>query len=146
MSEWKPENVPDNFYRVSVKALILNVARDGFLIIREDNGTWELPGGGLDFDEMPHDALKREIAEEMHLMVSNISERPVYFITGTKSRLGYWNVAVVYETELENLDFTPTEECEEIRFIGKNDKEWIKKANVGDNVRLLFDIADLKNH
>lgn len=40
--------IPDCFYRISIKALILNEARDKFLICQEDNGKWELPGGGLE--------------------------------------------------------------------------------------------------
>lgn len=146
MSEWKPENVPNCFYRVTVKGLILNKEKDKFLIMREDNGTWEIPGGGLDFGERPHIGLKREIAEEMHLEVTSIVEHPSYFLTGTKSRKGYWNVAIVYEAELENLDFTPTEECEEIKFIGKEDTGWLENARVGDNVTALFEVFDPKNH
>lgn len=43
-----PLNIPNCFYRVSVKALITN--NEGkFLLIRENVGKWELPGGGLDF-------------------------------------------------------------------------------------------------
>ena len=41
-------NIPNCYYRVSVKALITD--NEGkFLLIRENVGKWELPGGGLDF-------------------------------------------------------------------------------------------------
>ena len=40
--------IPDSFYRVSVKGLILDDSRR-FLLICSDNGHWDLPGGGLDF-------------------------------------------------------------------------------------------------
>jgi 8-oxo-dGTP diphosphatase len=43
-------NIPECFYRVSVKALILD-DKKRFLLIREGNGFWSLPGGGLDFGE-----------------------------------------------------------------------------------------------
>lgn len=57
-------HIPSCFYRVSIKALILDT--DGrFLLIKEDNGFWEFPGGGLDFGEEPADGLRREIHEEM---------------------------------------------------------------------------------
>jgi 8-oxo-dGTP pyrophosphatase MutT (NUDIX family) len=42
------ENIPNCFYRVSIKALVLD-EQGRFLLCREDNGKWELPGGGLDF-------------------------------------------------------------------------------------------------
>ena len=41
-------DIPECFYRISVKALVLNEARDRFLITQEEDGRWELPGGGLD--------------------------------------------------------------------------------------------------
>lgn len=56
----------DCFYRISVKALILD-SEKRFLLVREDNGFWELPGGGLDHGEEPHACLKRELFEEMGL-------------------------------------------------------------------------------
>lgn len=57
-------NIPNCFYRISIKALILD--KDGkFLLCRESDGRWELPGGGLDHGENPQDGLMREIKEEM---------------------------------------------------------------------------------
>ena len=146
MSEWTPENVPDNFYRVSVKALVLNETRDKFLIVEEEDGTWEVPGGGLDFGKTPHDDLAREITEEMGLEVRSVAEQPCYFTTKTKSAFGYWNVGVVYETELASLDFTPTDECLAIKFIGREDEEWLENTKVYGSVRALFKVFDPKHH
>lgn len=70
--------IPECFYRVSVKALICD-NQNRFLLVREDNGFWELPGGGLDFGESPIEGLKREIWEEMKLNTSYISAQPSYF-------------------------------------------------------------------
>lgn len=48
------------YYRVSVKGIVIN--EDGkILLSREDNGKWEMLGGGLDHDEDPIDGLRREI-------------------------------------------------------------------------------------
>ncbi len=44
--------IPNNFYRTSVKALILD-DKKRFLLLLEKKGLWELPGGGLDFGENP---------------------------------------------------------------------------------------------
>ena len=41
--------VPNAFYRVSAKALILNDTRDAFVISEEDDGKYDLPGGGIDW-------------------------------------------------------------------------------------------------
>jgi len=56
--------IPDCFYRLSIKALILN-EEGRFLLCRENIGQWELPGGGLEFGESPRDGIVREMKEEM---------------------------------------------------------------------------------
>ncbi|MBU1246192.1 MAG: NUDIX hydrolase, partial [Patescibacteria group bacterium] len=59
-------NIPNCFYRISIKALIVD-DKKRFLLVKEDNGTWDLPGGGLDFGEDAKSCLKREIKEETGL-------------------------------------------------------------------------------
>lgn len=111
--------LPECFYRVSVKALILNETRDKFLICKEDNGKWELPGGGLDWDMSPQDDLPREIKEEMGLEVVSIADRPSYFYTFAFERHLGRGANIIYETTVKNLDFTPSDECVEIAFVDK---------------------------
>ncbi len=55
---------PNTFYRVSVKALIRN--KDGkVLVLKENQDTWSLPGGGLDHGEDPKSGILRELKEEL---------------------------------------------------------------------------------
>jgi 8-oxo-dGTP diphosphatase len=112
--------IPDCFYRISVKALVLNEARDKFLICKKETGVWELPGGGLDWGMTPQEDLPREIEEEMNIKTTHIATHPSYFITGQTLRSKTWIANVIYETTLEHLDFTPSDECIEIRFINKD--------------------------
>jgi 8-oxo-dGTP pyrophosphatase MutT (NUDIX family) len=107
--------VPNCYYRVSIKALILDETRKKFLLVQEPDGRWELPGGGLDHGENIHEALKREIKEEMGLAVTSIGETPTYFFPA-KNKSGSPIINALYETTLESLDFTPTKECVAIRF------------------------------
>lgn len=59
----------------SVSAFILNKKNQVLLVKRSDidtflPGYWELPGGGVNENETPQEALKREIKEEVGLTVS----------------------------------------------------------------------------
>lgn len=113
------DTIPERFYRVSVKALILNEARDKFLICQEDNGKWELPGGGLDWGADIKSELTREIQEEMGLVTTWIADRPSYFFTFSFERSNGYGANVIYETTVADLDFTPSEECVEIAFVNR---------------------------
>jgi len=135
--------IPECFYRVSVKALVLNETRDKFLICKKENGTWELPGGGLEWGATPQEDLPREIKEEMELEVTKMADNPSYFITGKSLNRGIRFVNVLYEAELSGLDFTPSDECIEVRFVGKED---IKDLKVFPSVKELTEMLKFGNH
>lgn len=116
------KDVPQCFYRISIKALVLNENKDKFLVVKEETGKWELPGGGLEWGANIIEDLKREILEEMGLQVKNVLDNPSYFLT-FKDKNNVWKANVLYRTELENIDFTPSEECVEIQFVNKYDVE-----------------------
>lgn len=97
----KITNIPNHFYRVSIKALILD-GEKRFLLIFKDKGYWELPGGGLDYGEKPPACLTRELKEEMGLEVTDIGKQPAYFVTALDIN-GLWKCNVLYETKVKNL-------------------------------------------
>lgn len=125
--------IPKTFYRLSIKALILNESRDKFLVILEDNGWWELPGGGLDWPEKPEECLKREIKEEMGIDVTEINPNPSYFLVGENMK-GNRSVNIVLETKLKDLNFIPSNECVELKFVSP---EEVESMNAFRNVKEL---------
>lgn len=134
-------NIPDCFYRTSIKALILNDEKK-FLLCLEKNGRWELPGGGLDFGEKPHAGLRRELQEESGLEITFINERPAYFLTAPRVE-GGWKSDVIYETRVKNLNFTPSDECTEIRFFSK---EEAAQVELYPTIKEFIKIFDPRNH
>ncbi len=73
--------IPDCFYRVSIKALILD-EQGRFLLSREHDNRWDFPGGGYDHaDSSPRDALVRELREEMGVEILTMEDTPSYFTT-----------------------------------------------------------------
>ena len=131
------DTIPECFYRVSVKALVLNETRDSFLVVQEDSGWWELPGGGLEWGESVHKGLSREIMEEMGILTTSIADNPSYFLTFENERKSAWIANVLYETKLKNLDFTSSSECINVAYINK---ETIEGMQLTMNVQKLLEL------
>mgnify|MGYP001601095622 CR=1 FL=1 len=135
-------NITNCFYRMSVKALILDDEKR-FLLTLESGGLWDLPGGGLDFGEEPHACLAREIKEEMGLEVLYASKQPLYFFSSTQKDGKYWVCNVLYEAKVADLNFQPSDECIEARFFTK---EEALKENLFPNVKEFVKKYDPDSH
>lgn len=137
------DQIPNWFYRISAKALILNKDKK-FLLVREEKW-WELPWGWLEYGETPQEWIKRELLEEIWINVINVKEKPSYFITTQKDN--WVRISnVIYETQVNNdeiFNFKPSDECQEVRFFdaseAQNEKlfpnvmEFIKYFNVSNH-------------
>lgn len=108
-------DIPNTYYRISVKALVFNETRSGVLFAQEEDGVWELPGGGLEWGEDPQTCLRREILEETGIETTGIADHPSCFFP-FKTSGGIWKAHVIYEATIENLQFTPSKECVDLRF------------------------------
>ncbi|PIR46791.1 MAG: NUDIX hydrolase [Candidatus Vogelbacteria bacterium CG10_big_fil_rev_8_21_14_0_10_45_14] len=145
------EKIPDCFYRISVKALILDSGRTKFLLVKEDNGYWALPGGGLDWGENQEECIAREIKEEMGLDVLRVAKMPTYFITFQSdlsrhqelNRGDAWRANVIYDTEVSSLDFVPSEECVAVQFF---EPEEVKKLQAFHGVKIFASQFDPSKH
>lgn len=144
-------NFPDCFYRVTVKGLLV---RDEKLLVVEDyvGGpmVYELPGGGLDFEEDIREGFKREVLEEMGLEVTSIAEKPTYVwsVRRERARNMDWHYVLVlaYQFEVKNLEFKASDECRAIHFFSKEELEKNREA-VNDQMMpliKLFNPADFK--
>jgi len=129
------------FYRISVKALILDSDKR-FLLTQEDNGLWELPGGGLDFGEKPQAGLAREVKEEMGVTITYVADNPSYFLTD-KTKTGRPYANIIYVARISSLDFTPSAECVAVRFFTQKD---VMKEQVFPNVAIFAGMYNPNHH
>jgi 8-oxo-dGTP pyrophosphatase MutT (NUDIX family) len=67
------DKLPSTFYRVTVKGLVFD-DRQRLLVCVNDEGGYELPGGGLEYDETLEDCLRRELQEELGAELSKIGQ------------------------------------------------------------------------
>ena len=85
-------------FHITVKAIV--IYHQKILILKrvrpssDGLGYWELPGGGLEYGETPHEALIRELKEETGLDIKII--KPVY--TFTAIRPDYQTVGIGFLT------------------------------------------------
>jgi mutator protein MutT len=103
---------------ISVKGVLIHRGR--VLLLRNDRGEWELPGGRLDDGETPEDALIREIQEETGLSVSVTSLVDVWIFEVTP---GKKVLILEYACRLKGkLDVTISHE--------HNEHAWLPFANL----------------
>ena len=139
----KMDQIPNWFYRISAKALILNENKK-FLLVREEKW-WELPWWWLEYLETPQEWVKRELHEEMWINVVSVKENPSYFTTVKKDNW-VWISNIIYETQVdidEIFNFKPSNECLEVRFFDANEAQ---NEKLFPNVREFIKYFNPLNH
>lgn len=127
---------PNTFYRVSVKAIIRN-DKGEVLVVKEKGSAWSLPGGGIDHGETAHDALKRELYEEA-LIKSDFTERIVDTESMFINEKDSWLLWLVYEVNVENLDYGVGEDCDEVAFINPESLNGHAKIVLSRSEKLVY--------
>ena len=112
----KTSQFPDTFYRVSVKAIIRNKKGEVLVNKEGDFMTWSLPGGGWEHGETEHQALARELKEEVGLVEEFSSKLVTTAIFWMKSKSS-WLLWIVYEVSTSQTSFNISESSSEVRFI-----------------------------
>src|SRR3989338_803922 len=97
------------------------VERDGKILVLKRSAlddhlpeVWETPGGGVDREENPQEALKREILEETGLVVA--IGRPFNVFTFRKDT-GEFKVGITFLCQYESGEMKLSDEHSEYRFI-----------------------------
>lgn len=111
------------FYRVSLKVVVRD-DQGRVLVTGEQDGTYELPGGGWDHGESVETGLHREIKEELGVEVTRIGS-PLLVYKGRTDR-PHVMMRVAFEAELASHNFTfnqddPYETLTEARFVGREE-------------------------
>jgi 8-oxo-dGTP pyrophosphatase MutT (NUDIX family) len=114
-----------------------------FLLAKESNGKWELLGGGLDHGEEPMACLKREVHEETGLVVAYVSPTPKYFISSRRLNHETYTANVIYEIKLQDLNFTASDECQELRYFNVQEAQAVE---LFPNVAEFIKVFDPKLH
>lgn len=92
-------------------------------------GFWELPGGGLEYGETPHEALIRELKEETNLDIKIL--KPVY--TFTAIRPLYQTVGIGFLTIPTHDQVIISDEHTEYKFVHHNElKEYLDEKIYND--------------
>ncbi len=117
----------DKIFYIAVKAAIYHYGK--ILIVRRsseargDYGTWELPGGRLEFGESPEDALHRELREEVGMDVSVIK------------LISTWTFLKDEDTQLVGITYLcyPLEEEQEVTLSHEHtDFDWLTDNGTKD--------------
>lgn len=128
-------NIDNKMYRVSAKALVEE--RGKYLVVLEKKGVWELPGGGIEHGENAQETIKREVKEECGFDVAAVADAPQYMWTVFREKNNIWTMMLAYPTTLASMEFTPSEECVEFRFVTI---EEIRELPLHENIKKLPEI------
>jgi len=106
---------PSAFYRVSLKAIIRNEA-DEVLVVKENGSQWTLPGGGMDHGESVHEALKRELYEEV-LIDAPFSETLIDSESMYLEKKEAWLLWLVFKVEIKDFTYGLGADADEVAFM-----------------------------
>src|ERR1035437_9513884 len=104
--------MPDKYsHRVSIKALLFD-ENGKLMLIRDEDGRWDLPGGSMEHGENFEQTLKREIKEEMGVDCEILDPKP-FIVWSGQSTPEIWRVLIGFKTKLLSDKFIHSDEFTE---------------------------------
>jgi 8-oxo-dGTP pyrophosphatase MutT (NUDIX family) len=108
--------IPSTFYRVSVKALVFD-REDRVLALQNEDGSWELPGGGWEHGETLEQAMRREVREELGVEIDRIDMATIRPYVGHAAGGRYPWLKLAMVVELASHEFSSEAEMHVTRFV-----------------------------
>jgi 8-oxo-dGTP pyrophosphatase MutT (NUDIX family) len=94
--------LPSPYYRVTTRAIIFD-ERMRVLVLENDEGNYELPGGGWEHKESFEEGMRREIKEE--LGVNTLFVGGIWFQYRGKRRNRPWFLRLCAPVQVQSYDF-----------------------------------------
>jgi 8-oxo-dGTP pyrophosphatase MutT (NUDIX family) len=114
------QKVGHDYLLVPVTGAVVRDGKGRVLLVQHVDGPWQLPGGAIDPDESPEDAVRRECREEASIEISLVRIAGVFGGPGYRRRYSNGDevgiVATVYEAEI--VSGTPKPGDEETQAVG----------------------------
>ncbi len=133
---------PPAFYRVSIKALI---RKNGRILLGYEpkHNYYSLPGGGLDWGEEPHTALRREIQEELNATVVSIADRPAFvlphIVHNRRDMDWFYNCIICYDVEIDGIEnFIPRDVYQKFEWILQTELQTVPLFEGEEGIRTAF--------
>jgi 8-oxo-dGTP pyrophosphatase MutT (NUDIX family) len=108
--------LPSTYYRVTCRAIILD-ERMRVLVIENEDGTYEIPGGGWEHDETFEECVKREVKEELGVEAQWVGD--VWFAYRGKRKGWPWYLRLCVPVLLKSDTFKLGPGMKEAHFVTK---------------------------
>jgi len=118
----------NKFQKVVAVGFIVN--DDKLLIVKRDTkseflpGYYELPGGKLEFGEEPHEALKREIKEELDVNVTVLE--PFHTFSYFSDEGSVHNIEIAFFVKINDIEKINLNEHEDMQWVTKDELDRYK--------------------
>lgn len=120
-----PEWYKQAFYRISAVGVIRN--KDGEYLIVKEHGRWTLPGGGWDYEEDLHEALRRELYEEIAL-TTDFTEKVLTVLPFYNPNKKAWQMWVVCDIIYDQLEYGIGEDADDVKWMSKDEIDYTTLA------------------